>query len=101
MSRHIDSKGSQLLDQSPDFGARDAKFTGNLGTADHNGCVIHEQADNAAKACVSLLRRCRNLGLPRAGWRGLRDVGIITSERNKETTLTCNHVSRCSEDVSP
>src|SRR5215469_8983827 len=77
----VDAQRAQLLDQAPDFRTTSPDLVGDLRAADGDGCVVHQQADNASKAGVGFL--CRNcvLGLASANWRRRLDAGIITSER--------------------
>ena len=68
MAGHIDAETAQLLDQPPDFGPAGRNFLSDLGAAHDDGCVLHEQADDAAQANVSRLKLVRGGSFRSRGW---------------------------------
>src|SRR5215471_5458021 len=73
MSRDINPKPAQLLDQPPDFGAASADLLCDLRAADYYGRVVAKQANDAAQSGVG---GCMN-GASSASFRGRFDGGII------------------------
>jgi hypothetical protein len=49
VSGDVDSKASQLLDETPDFRAVGGNLLRDLGAAYDDGGVLHEQAEDAAE----------------------------------------------------
>ena len=57
MPRDLNSQRAQLLNQSPDLRAIGADLVGDLGAADDDGGVVHEQPDDPPQAQIRPLRR--------------------------------------------
>ena len=57
MPGNLNSQRAQLLHQPPDLGAAGADLVGNLGAADDDGGVVHQQPHNSSEAQIRLLRR--------------------------------------------
>ncbi len=55
MPRDLDAKLAQLLNQSPYLGAAGADLFGDLGAADHDRGMVHQQAHDASQAGIGLL----------------------------------------------
>ena len=76
MSRDIDSEPAQLLNQSPHFGAARRNLLADLGPADDDRSVLHEQTYDAAKPHVRGLMFVRRPS-PRPNCAGLSDAEIM------------------------
>ena len=57
MSGDVNPERAQLLHQPPDLGAAGTDFVGDLGAADHDGGVVHQQTHNPSQSQIRLLRR--------------------------------------------
>jgi hypothetical protein len=93
VSGNIHAQAAQLLNQAPDFRAVGGDFLGNLGPADDDGCVLGQQADDAAQAAVRRLLLVwsgsrRPLAFARANWAGLADAEIMRESSRKDNALT-------------
>jgi hypothetical protein len=79
MSGDIDAQAAQLLDEAPDFGAAGGNFLSDFGAADHDGRVLHEEADDATETDVGGLGRgsARTEWLTCANCGGLADAEIM------------------------
>ena len=56
MAGYIDAEAAQLLNQPPDLGTIGGNFLSDLGAADDDRGVLHQQAHDAAEAEVGGLR---------------------------------------------
>src|SRR5271165_5911468 len=52
MASNLDTQAAQLLNQAPDFGTIGRDFLRDLGSAHHDGGVLHQQAHDAAETNV-------------------------------------------------
>ena len=60
MAGHVNAQAAQLLNQSPDFGTAGRNFLGDLGAADDDSGMFHQQANDVTEAEISglgLMRR--------------------------------------------
>jgi len=60
MTRHVNPKPAQLLNQPPNFRPAGRDFLSDLSSANHQGSVLHQQANNNSQPQVSrqvLMRR--------------------------------------------
>src|SRR5215471_6876093 len=57
MSGNVDAEVTQLLHQSPHFGSRGTNLLGDLGAADNDRGIAHQEADDASEASIGLLGR--------------------------------------------
>ena len=92
-----DSERTELLDEAPDFGARDAEVAGEFGPAhDHSG-VVHQQSNNPGQAGVGEMGG-RGGRLARASWSLRSDEGIMREEggKNNPAGPACEISSRFS-----
>jgi hypothetical protein len=67
MSSYIYAQPAQLLNQPPNFRPARPDFFRNLGAADNNGGVAHEQAHDAAEANIRRLVHGRQAASFREG----------------------------------
>jgi hypothetical protein len=56
MSCNTDAQSPQLLYQTPNFGAANANFIGNLGSAHHYRGVRHQQPNDPLQAGIGFLQ---------------------------------------------
>ena len=92
MPGDLNSQRAQLLNQAPDLGAAGADLVGDLGAADDDGGVVHQQPYNPPQTQIRPLRRKtvwrgrprpRTLpGIPACGC--FPDAGNYAGERQKE-----------------
>jgi hypothetical protein len=91
MPRHIDAQAAQLLYEPPDLGAAGRNFLRDFGAADHNRCVFHQQAHDAAEPDVRGLmgeRHRLSCGFWRANCGGGGDAEIMREARAKDNAGT-------------
>ena len=76
VSGDVHAEAAQLLNQAPDFRAVGGDFLGDLGAADDDGGVLHEQAHDAAEAHIGGCGWC-GAGVLTAQTRGSRIVPVL------------------------
>ena len=80
MSGNIDTEAAQLLNQSPDFGTIGRNLLRDFRAAYHDGCMLHQEAHDAAETNVGgLLMGC---GSYRARNAGLADYCCLRNNEN-------------------
>ena len=76
MSRDLQAKLAQVLHRTPHFGAAGAQFLGDAGSTDDHGCVVAQQAHDAAETRVGGTVR---LDI-HAGWRWANQLSVASSQ---------------------
>lgn len=94
MSGDVDTHPAQLLNQPPDLRPARGNLFRDLRTADHNGCVLHQEPNDLSEPQIGwlqmwprrALRNCYMDSCPRltiTNCAGLGDAGIIRELRGK------------------
>lgn len=98
MPSHIDSQTAQLLNETPNLGAARGNFLRDLGAADHDHGVLHEQAHDAAKALVRGLlavgRRRAFRRFSHTSFDGFADAEIMREACGKNNAFNTSWVLR-------
>ena len=98
VSCNLDAQRAQLLDETPDLGTAGTDFVSDLRSADHDGGVVHQQANDATEAHVSFLARGSAPWHAGTSWRRFGDAGIINS---LVVGLQSSALVPCSTPASP